>query len=789
MNCRWRESVQLSWICRVIVGWTVLIVTSATMERSGAQVVGPTPAQVTEAIQRCVNYLYGQQIQNGPNKSRWPGYEDKGCGQTALVTLALLNAGERTTNPAIKNALAVIRRAKPTETYEVALHCMVLCAAEPALDIPKIKEDVDLLLKLQESSGGWGYSETNRVPDESNSQFAVLALWEASKLGVDIPEENIAKALRYWEGAFNGTGWKYREIRSTTGSMTCAGIASMLILQDASVQADAKIVNDRLQCCGLEADGPIDRVSLGFAWLASNFTVESNPGAASWGMYYLYALERVGRLTGQRFFGNRDWYREGAAFIIRQQAGISGVVRGSLGETEITSTAMALLFLSKGKRQIVIGHLRYGNTRDWQLHRRAIQNLTGQIEKVWKRELAWQMIRLEGATLESLLETPILFISGSKEFRLTPPQRELLKKYVENGGLIFAEACNGDGCSGQAFDTSFRAEMEILFDKPLTKLPPSHIVWAAETKIDPQAMPENFWLYGLDACCRTSVIYSPISLSCRWELARPWGRKSKNSPAIDGDLENAVKIGVNVASYATGRELKDKLDAIEIVRAPSNYQPLPRGVLKLPKIRHAGGDNDASKAVPNLLDVYYKETRSLIDRDVPMISLADAEIDKYPLLYIHGRTKFVLSDAERSGLRRHFENGGFVLGDSICASKDFTNSVRDELQKAVPDSKWRSLDPKHNFMKRDQTSGFDGYDLSSMRLVDPNLSTGDLNRSKREGPPEIDALEWNGRIIALFSPNDLSCAMESKHSMQCKGYVREDAFRIGINMILFGLSQ
>ncbi|MBU6174695.1 MAG: DUF4159 domain-containing protein, partial [Planctomycetes bacterium] len=67
--------------------------------------------------------------------------------------------------------------------------------------------------------------------------------------------------------------------------------------------------------------------------------------------------------------------------------------------------------------------------------------------------------------------------------------------------------------------------------------------------------------------------------------------------------------------------------------------------------------------------------------------------------------------------------------------------------------------------------------------------TGDLNRSKREGPPEIDALEWNGRIIALFSPNDLSCAMESKHSMQCKGYVREDAFRIGINMILFGLSQ
>jgi hypothetical protein len=40
-------------------------------------------------------------------------------------------------------------------------------------------------------------------------------------------------------------------------------------------------------------------------------------------------------------------------------------------------------------------------------------------------------------------------------------------------------------------------------------------------------------------------------------------------------------------------------------------------------------------------------------------------------------------------------------------------------------------------------------------------------------------------MIVLFSPNDLSCAMESKHSLQCKGYVREDAFRIGVNMLLY----
>jgi hypothetical protein len=521
-------------------------------------------------------------------------------------------------------------------------------------------------------------------------------------------------------------------------------------------------------------------------WLAANFSVQANPGSASWGFYYLYALERVGRLTGQRYIGTHDWYREGATHIVASQT--LDAIRGGTQEDPILATAMSLLFLSKGKRQVVIGHLQHGSGEDWQIHRRAVQNLTGQIEKVWKRELSWQSVRLKDATLEALLETPILFISGSQEFRLTPEQRTMLKEYVENGNLIFAEACNGDGCKGDTFDKSFRAEMEQIFDKPFTKLSPAHVVWAAEAKIDPNAMPEGFWLYGIDACCKTSVIYSPISLSCRWELARPWGNLSKNNEAIKADIDNAVKIGVNVAAYATGRELKNKLDAVEMLQAPKNYQSLERGALKLPKIQHAGGADEASRAVVNLLDFYSQKTRALIDRDVPLLSMNSEEIEKFPLLYIHGRSKFVFSESERAGLRKHFENGGFVIGDSICASKDFSNAVRDEFLKAIPDAKWRTLDAGHSFMTNDG-NGFDKFDIRSVVLVDPNLASGDLVRSKRPGPPEIEALEWNGRIVMLFSPNDLSCAMESKHSLQCRGYVRKDAFAIAVNMILFSLSQ
>ncbi len=737
-----------------------------------------TPANVTAAIEKCVSFLVNEQKKEGQRAGSWAGYPEYGTGQTSLVTLALLSAGKSPKSPEISRALNFIRDKEPRKTYEAALKVMVLCAAEPNKDKAKIQLAVDWLVSKQSESGGWSYGDSMGGGDESNTQFAVLALWEASKIGIAIPEKVFAKCKDYWINGRRGEGWGYSGMGSgPTGSMTCAGIASMIILQDASSGTDASINGDQIRCCGNqkeEAQKGQFQLEKSLQALAAMFSANHNPGGQGNTLYYLYALERVGRLTGQRFIGKNDWYREGAEFLLQTQQ-LGGSFKD--GNDDVSTSAMALLFLSKGKRQVVIGHLQFGNDNDWQHHRRSIQNLTGQIESVWKRELAWQSIKFEQADLASLLETPILFISGSREFKLNDAQRKLLKDYVEQNGFIFAEACNGDGCKGEEFEKSFRSEMEKIFDKPLQKLPPSHPIWAAETRVDPKALPKDFWLYGLDACCRTSVIYSPISLSCRWELARPYGPIKKHGPALDGEIMNAVKLGVNVAAYATGRELKDKLETVQIVQSQKNRQPLDRGSLAIGKIMHSGGADDATKAVSNLLEVYHNRTNALVESKTPMISLAKEEVQKYPILYVHGRNKFAFTAEEASGLKRHFETGGFVLGDAICASPDFLESVRVEFAKALPESTWRTVDPKKPLI----------LDLGNVSLIDPSNPGSDLKQAKREGPAEILALEWKGRTVMLFSPNDLSCAMESKHSMQCRGYVREDAFKIGIGMILFGL--
>ena len=747
-----------------------------------------TPAAVSASINQCVEFLMRRQENEG-RRGSWPGhYPEYGTGQTSLVTLALLSAGQSIKQPKIVKALDFIRSNKSERTYTAALKIMVLCLAEPAKDMNRIKEEVDWLVKCQSEDGGWGYFQGSGGSDESNSQFAVLALWEASKLGIPIEPRCVEKSRKYWRDQRRGDGWGYRK-DSPIGSMTCAGIVSTIVLQDATVGMDATVKGDRIVCCG----GPNDEIEIerSMQWLARNFGVTSNPNAPAYTMYYLYALERVGRLTGQRLIGEHDWYREGAKYLLsNQKQSIGGQFRGGMSEgDEISSSAMALLFLSKGKRQVVVGHLQFGDPRgsDWNQHRRSVQNLTGHIESVWKRELAWQSIRLERADLESLLETPVLFISGTKEFKLTDSQRKLLKAYTDQGGFIFAEACNGDGCNGEAFDKSFRKEMEVIYDKPFQKLPPSHPIWSAEAKVDPKALPNDFWLYGLDSCCRTSVVYSPMSLSCRWELARPYGIPPKRSASVESDIQNSVKLGINVVAYATGRELKDKLEAVQVIIPQGDRQALSRGALTIPKIQHSGGSDDTPKAVSNLVEVFRRESQSLVDSRTPMVSLASDEIEKYPFLYIHGRNKFAFSHEERLGLKKHFENGGFVIGDSICASKEFSDAVQKEFLQALglPNSAWRRVDPKHSLMQRNDAVG---WDLGNMALIDPSTGS-DLKQSRREGPAELYSIEWNGRIVMLFSPNDLSCAMESKHSMQCRGYVREDAFKIGINMLLYALMQ
>lgn len=749
-----------------------------------------TAEQVREAIRRAVAYLKNEQSKvNGSWRER-PGYPG---GVTALCTLALLDAGVPPDDPTIQKALEYLRgQGRPSMVYSTALQTMVFCAAEPEKDLLLIKRNVQWLQGVQitgeVNKGSWAYSDRQGRGDKSNTQFAMLALYEAERVGVEVSERTWRLALQYWQREQRPDGsWGYFATQASTGSMTSAGVASLVIASGRVSTGDAAIVAGEVQCCRPQENVP--EIERGLEWLGSHFTVENNPGAASisgglargWLFYYLYGLERVGRMTGNRFIGKADWYRQGAEFLVNTQTELGYWTGVNEVENEPhIATPLALLFLSKGRRPVLMAQLKHGDGEDWNRHRSGVRNLTAFVEERWKQRLTWQTVDVRAASADDLLQSPVLFLSGRDELNLTDEQVENLRTYLDQGGFLFAEAA----CGGAAFDQKFRALAKRLYpDSPLRLLPPDHPVWYADGKVDPKSVRP---LLGIDACCRTNVVYCPQDLSCYWELAD--SRRMKEYPAsVQAEIEACQQIGANVLAYATNRELRDKLDAPQLTYSDASDRRPERATLSVAKLSHGGGADDAPNAVGNLLQIVEDELAMPVNRERRLLAPTDPRLLDHPILFMHGRREFQFSPAERQALRTHLERGGFLLADAICAARPFADSFRREMERIFPEARLRPLPPDHPLF----TSTYHGFDLHKVQLRDPNLRTGDdpLTARLTDTQPYLEALEIDGRVAVIFSPYDLSCALENHASLECKGYTRDSAARLAINVLLYALQQ
>jgi len=148
-----------------------------------------------------------------------------------------------------------------------------------------------------------------------------------------------------------------------------------------------------------------------------------------------------------------------------------------------------------------------------------------------------------------IFSVPFLYISGHNRFILTYNERENLRRYVQRGGVLFAEAC----CGREGFNISFNEEMERIFDKKLERIENSELFYfpnnislvslrpalARELKVNGKVKPI---LYGIKNNGTYGVIYSPYGLSCGWELSQ--------CPYCKGiESKDAIAIGVNVLFY------------------------------------------------------------------------------------------------------------------------------------------------------------------------------------------------------------------------------------------------
>lgn len=709
-----------------------------------------TGAEVKRAIAAGVRALKRVQRSDGA----WPEQYVAG-GETCLVTLALLQAGETADSPAIAAALERIQALPNERVYVVSLKLMVLAQADARRYQREIQDGARWLTAAQQTGGLWSYTQQRRPFDHSNSQFALLGLHAAAEAGVRVPGE-VWQRVR--AGVLNTQnrdgGWSYRTADRSYGSMTAANISNLLILGERIRAAHERgFENGAAPNCGKYL--PSRPLETGVRWLARNFRADANPERGqSWVYYWLCAVERAGILSGQRYFGTHDWYREGAEFLVRRQEP-SGLWSNSLVET-----SFALLFLAKGHKALLVQKLQWSEDARWNPDRHDLENLVEFIGDRLGEPVSWQVIGFD-APLEEWLAAPLLYMQGHEFPSWSAEQQAKLRAFIEQGGTLLAEAC----CGSAAFRAGFeRLAKETWPDYPLRELDSEHPVYAAFSASKP------YGLMGIDVGCRTSVLFSPRDFSCLWEQG--------NVPVLS---EQALELGMNIAAFATGRRpLRDRLDLVTLpADEKADRSPPTDGAVRLAQLVYRGDWRPDPHALNNLARAL-RETAGVraLDRYQP-VRAAEEELRLAPIVFMTGHYRFELSAEEQSALAAHLRRGGFLFAEACCGSAAFDTAFRQLAARLFSDQVLRRLPADHAVFR-----GRPGFDLASVSYK-PALD------AERPGArePELWGIELNGRLVLAYSPFGVGCGLDGHVCHGCRGLVDEDARRLAVNVVLYALTH
>jgi hypothetical protein len=146
---------------------------------------------------------------------------------------------------------------------------------------------------------------------------------------------------------------------------------------------------------------------------------------------------------------------------------------------------------------------------------------------------------------EANQESPIIFLTGHRALKFDEKERAALRKYVDDGGTIYAEDCHGP------FAQTVSVEIRRIFGgKPLRDIPLSDPIYQGQYKLDavpPGDMQERYPLQGIQRPDGSwAVIFSRNDYSDAWKAAQ---ESYVQQPA----KEAAYKMGVNIYVYAVSR--------------------------------------------------------------------------------------------------------------------------------------------------------------------------------------------------------------------------------------------
>ncbi len=189
----------------------------------------------------------------------------------------------------------------------------------------------------------------NAANDNSNTQFAILAIWVSGRH--DVPTEKVCALIdrRFRTSQGTGGNWGYNysvnnAIPIGSPAMTAAGLLCLAVGHGATAPAPGEKAPSKE---GLDDEA----IKKGFKHLSEHLGKSGKTRGrqpAGLGLYFLWSVERVGVMYNLRTIGDKDWYAWGSEVIRdHQNADGSWSMGGYPGSYPQVDTCFALLFLKR----------------------------------------------------------------------------------------------------------------------------------------------------------------------------------------------------------------------------------------------------------------------------------------------------------------------------------------------------------------------------------------------------------------------------------------------------------
>jgi hypothetical protein len=351
-----------------------------------------------------------------------------------------------------------------------------------------------------------------------------------------------------------------------------------------------------------------------------------------------------------------------------------------------------------------------------------------------------------------LLDSPVLYMSGSQSLALTDQQSARLKAYVEMGGLVVGHA----DCSNAAFATSFRKLGQKLFPAAeFRELPPTHVIYNGQFgyggwKAKPQVQ-------GLSNGARELML-----LIHGGDPAKHWQTRAV------GGHEEAWQLMANVFHYqndhkdlryrgdthwvGTNTTPADRRLAVARVRYPGNWDPEPGGWRRLAAIV-----NNAQR----------------LALQVDPVTPGEGRLAGYKVAHLTGTAKFTLPDAAVEELRKFVRGGGLLVVDSAGGSAAFSDSADGLVKTLFPAAPAKPLPAAHPLYQ----TGDKALPIEYRAYAKKNL-TGALRGGRLTG------VEVGDRWGVIVSREDLSVGLVGQSVDGVIGYSPETATQLMENILL-----